>query len=534
MDNFKIIFVGGKYKLVFNGHTYAYSSSLGPGGFTWNCVINQCKAHVKTDKEKVSIIGGDYIHTHEKEKETSKRTTANARTSSSPSSIKKPSSTPGQTPKMSPGESPKTTTPVNNGLNASLQKERDAAIDIIATKQREKDQLEAELIECKNLVKDLQESLKTMEAAWDADRTELEQLRKKHAVSPASSTSESELSQNSLRKIKLSIVGDSHVHNLKHLLQKTFPANFDIECYAKSGACVNDLCTTDVRQHGPEDVVVLVVGTNDVCKTSWSSLETSFSKLIEKFKVCKLVVMLVPTRRNSAEFNTHIHSLNLKISNLLKKKGVTYVNPASVLKNVHYSRDNLHFNKAGKLSICQMFKACIINKKDFSTLTKPNITFTRNERAYNLRQYSKQSISNKHKSKSQALSVQQGSSINIQRPTHNSNIRYSGNVGGRYHANNTQFRGGVRKSKAGQERGRKNNTRFNNRVVYNSGFRGPAYYPLPPPFQSSYHGLGLDFYTPPPPHPTSYDYDYFCPEPYDYQPRSNMTRHKPRNTRRFF
>lgn len=550
MDDFKIIFVGGKFKLVYDGHTYAYSSSIGTTGLLWNCLLKPCTAHVKTNKTKDKITGGNYVHIHEKEAKDSTKYSPSKL--NSPSSGKKNKTTDMTKEQLTPKISPPTmlppanslqSTPVNNDLNKSLLAERDAAIDTIAIKQQEKDKLEAELADCKILITSLQESVRTIEAAWDADKAELEALRKQLA---ASSTPEPGLSQSSRRKIKLSIVGDSHVHNLKPLLQNIF-TNFDIECYAKSGARVDDICSISVRQHGPDDIVILFVGTNDVCKTSWSTLEESFGKLIEKFNGCKLISILLPPRRNATEFNSHIYSLNVKISNLLKKKGLSYVNPALILKNKHFSRDNLHLNKSGKQLVCEMLKSHIVENKQFSILAKSETNHTRSDRVDTVRVNKPQSVNNKKTlaidKNTRAIGSSKQQNFVMPNNSHKSGPmrnRYIGNVVGStgYSRENKHSRGGFKKRKMGQQqhrgrsgRQRHSNPRFQSREVYNSAFHYPGYYPPLPPTPCYYD---YEFLTTP--YHNSYDYDYYYnPEPYGYNQRQkSRSMRRTNNKHNFF
>ncbi|KAI5723716.1 hypothetical protein M8J76_009937 [Diaphorina citri] len=89
MDSFKVSTVGGKLKLVFDGHTYGYSNPIGNSGCHWTCVLKPCSAHVNTNKTKTKIIGGDYVHTHDKDPSKRNSTT---REKNSPSTVKtKPS-----------------------------------------------------------------------------------------------------------------------------------------------------------------------------------------------------------------------------------------------------------------------------------------------------------------------------------------------------------------------------------------------------------------------------------------------------------
>jgi hypothetical protein len=210
---------------------------------------------------------------------------------------------------------------------------------------------------------------------------------------------------------------------------------------------------------------------------------------------------LVPPRRNSDEFNNHIHSLNVKISNLIKNKGMSFVNPASVLRNKHYSRDNLHLNKFGKTSICQMLISHVINGTQFADLTKPNNSHTGSNRANLSKVTSNTKTRANHETNTRAKgstrhqnSTGNTGSANGQRPKSRYS-RYSPNTNSRYTRDEMQGRGGAKwrkrkgKGKGTQHVGRNRDSRLNTRVFYNNTYRGPGYYP-PPPFPDHYdYGL---------------------------------------------
>ncbi|KAI5742475.1 hypothetical protein M8J77_007630 [Diaphorina citri] len=171
----------------------------------------------------------------------------------------------------------------------SLREERDAAITTIMTKEQEKEQLEAEIIalkaelsESETVIQNLRKSRSTMEASWAADKMELETLRKRIntpvVISSSSGSSSSSIQNTSSdAKIKLTVIGDSHVHNLESVLVKVFPATYDIKCYAKSGSGIQDVCSVAVREHGSQDLVIVFAGTNYTCNKLGPSLREFFS-----------------------------------------------------------------------------------------------------------------------------------------------------------------------------------------------------------------------------------------------------------------
>lgn len=536
MDAFRIITVGGKYKLEFDGHTYGYSNPIGNIGCRWSCILKTCSAHVNTNKSKNKITGGDYMHTHDKD--LSKQT----KEKSSPLTLNK-------TPVMS-GKGNSSTTPKQAELGQtsyttptletpaiinpkSLLVERNAAIDTIVTKQREKEELEAELAECKLLISNLQDSLKTMEAAWTIDKAELAKLQKQIAPLVLSSS----------RDVKLTLIGDSHVHNLEPLLHTVFPSTYNIKCYPKSGAGVEDICNLSVREHSAQDIVMLFVGTNDVCKTSWLGIKTSFKKLIDKFKSSRLIVILIPPRRNTTEFNYHIQSLNVKISNFLNEEGVSFINPAIILKNKHYGRDNLHLNKVGKDALCNMIKSYIVDGKLYNILTKSRNCKIGSDRVTTQTTHGK-STSAKTSTSSKTGIKKSTNILNVNstyRHKHASmgvsDRQLQGSKHSRYPGNRKRFSGDNKQNRGvrqwdknrgnGKRAGGNHDARFKSRVVYNNVYRGGRNY-IPPPAHYNYD------YFPPQPYLNNYDYDYYdynCDPYYNYSYQDQDTHNLTRNVR---
>ncbi|KAI5695389.1 hypothetical protein M8J75_015834 [Diaphorina citri] len=250
MSNFNIVLHNGKYRLHFQGFAYCYSNPIGIVGSHWGCIVAACPAHVKINKAKDTIIGGDFTHNHESSDTTttkpssprSPKTTSSFSTPPKTKPISKKSDlqngTPFSTPK-GPSKSSEDAVDSNDILNISYKEQRDAAIDTIMTKENELETFKKELSESKDLIESLKASISAIEAGWEVDRAELKELR-------------SELSKfRSESKIKLTVIGDSHVKFLEDGLSKLFPAYFDIKCLAKSGATMEDfgfrsgLSTTD-------------------------------------------------------------------------------------------------------------------------------------------------------------------------------------------------------------------------------------------------------------------------------------------------
>lgn len=493
MDCFKIITVSGKYKLLFEDHSYRYSHLNGNNGSRWTCNIKNCTAYVNINKQKDKITGGEYVHNHLADY--GKQSTASPKekdsTKNSPLSSRKSQSTTGtpaesNTPKLADIQVSLPPAAVHGGQDKTLDistslspqsvrdtsilEQRNAAISTIMVKEQEREQLEAELAECRSLITSLQESLRTMEAAWEADRTELELLKKR---SPSLVISSDKAKPSNSAKIKLTIVGDSHVHNLESVLSKIFSAKFNVKSYAKSGSSIQDVLSVSIREHNSEDYVIVFAGTNDVCKKSWATIEASLNQIIEKFCACKLIFIIVPPRRNAVVFNNHINALNVKICAFLDKKNVAYVNPSLVLRNNHYNRDGLHFNKEGKRSLCIMLREHIVEKKLFKLSNKP-VGHNRSESGPRINKHNiplskinmHAKVSNRRASNYKSDTHSNPNNINIQAQRSSARPRYT-------HDSHDQYQN-RRGPKVRHSKGKK--TQYNTRVVRNSRF--PDFYPF--------------------------------------------------------
>lgn len=371
MSNFNIVLHNGKYRLHFQGFAYCYSNPIGIVGSHWGCIVAACPAHVKINKTKDTIIGGDFTHNHESSDTTttkpssprSPKTTSSFSTPPKTKPISKKSDlqngTPFSTPK-GPSKSSEDAVDSNDILNISYKEQRDAAIDTIMTKENELETVKKELSESKDLIESLKASISAIEAGWEVDRAELKELR-------------SELSKfRSESKIKLTVIGDSHVKFLEDGLSKLFPAYFDIKCLAKSGATMEDVSSRDSRSHTTHDTVIIFAGTNDVCKTSWKSFVQSLDEIFSKYQTCKLGFILVPPMRGIYETNKHITSLNERIINHSKNKNVFLLNPQLVLKNNNFNKDGLHFNEIGRNEICSMIKSSVLLNQKLDTMVTSN------------------------------------------------------------------------------------------------------------------------------------------------------------------
>uniref|UniRef100_A0A8D8SQG4 Uncharacterized protein n=1 Tax=Cacopsylla melanoneura TaxID=428564 RepID=A0A8D8SQG4_9HEMI len=222
-------------------------------------------------------------------------------------------------------------------------------------------ELREELNHANSLTKQLMTTISTLEAGWEVDKKELDKLQDKpqpevsislrpKAVStvqpPHCQTQQSGPTMRT--SIQVTVIGDSHVRRMENVLTSKLPSHYDVKCYFKPGSKVAELDEISTREHNHQDIIILFSGTNDVSKTSMKAVKESFVKIIDKNKHCCVGVVLVPLKRNTCNFNSHIKDFNAQLIDFFKDKPVYLIDPTKILDTNDYCNDNLHLNKIGK------------------------------------------------------------------------------------------------------------------------------------------------------------------------------------------
>lgn len=104
--------------------------------------------------------------------------------------------------------------------------------------------------------------------------------------------------QPQIKKIKyekIFMYGDSHCIGLQTILENLIPDNCQINVSSNPGMgiakIVDQLDCTDI---GPNDLVCIMAGTNDLFWTDWLDMETSYVELQRKCKNTNLLVIFLP------------------------------------------------------------------------------------------------------------------------------------------------------------------------------------------------------------------------------------------------
>lgn len=164
------------------------------------------------------------------------------------------------------------------------------------------------------------------------------------------------------------ILGDSHVRGLRDIFTGLLPADCNVQASFHPGAGFHEIAATHIQspnfvKTSPNDRVILICGTNDVCSTQWEIVKKALDVLLNKFQTClKTYVVGVPHRYNDKKINYHIDKFNTKIKFYLQSKlsNSAFIDPRKLINNKDYAADGLHLSKAGKIKFCKKLGKRII------------------------------------------------------------------------------------------------------------------------------------------------------------------------------
>uniref|UniRef100_A0A8D8ZYY7 Uncharacterized protein n=1 Tax=Cacopsylla melanoneura TaxID=428564 RepID=A0A8D8ZYY7_9HEMI len=162
---------------------------------------------------------------------------------------------------------------------------------------------------------------------------------------------------------RILIIGDSHCRNLKDLLSKELPSPFHVSVNFKPGGTFHDVAKLCVTSDPPYEHVIVIAGTNDVCRSTWSSVENAVYDISETFRHSKVHLVLTPPRANYTPMNKYINTFNYHLREISKKlNNVQYIETQFLFHFNDYAFDNLHLNRSGKIKLCRTLRHAIVNK----------------------------------------------------------------------------------------------------------------------------------------------------------------------------
>ncbi|KAI5696255.1 hypothetical protein M8J75_010449 [Diaphorina citri] len=153
------------------------------------------------------------------------------------------------------------------------------------------------------------------------------------------------------KNINIFTVGDSHVRDLKTIMESKLPKNLSVDHSFIPGGRFHDISSKCIKKYENCDHLIVMAGTNDIGKTSFKEIKTHIENIIIKFKDSKIHLVLVPDRFDKVTMNLDIKILNDKIKTLVKDyKNITIYHTTSIVDSWDYC-DNIHFGPNGNIEI---------------------------------------------------------------------------------------------------------------------------------------------------------------------------------------
>lgn len=166
--------------------------------------------------------------------------------------------------------------------------------------------------------------------------------------------------------------GDSHCRGLKDILENLVPNNCCINISSYPGKGITFIVDQiDCSNIGPNDLVCVMAGTNDLFWTNWTDMEDSFLKLQQKCANTNLLMIFLPPRYDKKYINKHIIRLNSKIKHCLEKENYNstqFIDPTHFLDSYDYNWDRIHLNFMGKQTLCRKIIMKLFGKIKFNEL----------------------------------------------------------------------------------------------------------------------------------------------------------------------
>ncbi|XP_026682203.1 uncharacterized protein LOC113469008 [Diaphorina citri] len=173
------------------------------------------------------------------------------------------------------------------------------------------------------------------------------------------------------KNINIFTVGDSHVRDLKTIMESKLPKNLSVDHSFIPGGRFHDISSKCIKKYENCDHLIVMAGTNDIGKTSFKEIKTHIENIIIKFKDSKIHLVLVPDRFDKVTMNLDIKILNDKIKTLVKDyKNITIYHTTSIVDSWDYC-DNIHFGPNGKEKLSNA-----ICKEILSTMHHQNLSST--------------------------------------------------------------------------------------------------------------------------------------------------------------
>lgn len=156
-------------------------------------------------------------------------------------------------------------------------------------------------------------------------------------------------SQDKLAHRNMFLIGDSIAASVKFLISNKCPQGVNIVDYTRGGNVFEKADQSFKEEVREEDLAVIILGTNDLFKTSWFKIKSALDSLLIKLEKCKSVyIVQILKRFDVPRINKHITNLNTRVKHFVKTKGNVKIINNKMIKYEHINRDGIHLNNDGK------------------------------------------------------------------------------------------------------------------------------------------------------------------------------------------
>lgn len=283
------------------------------------------------------------------------------------------------------GYKPCSTTPINADNTRALKDQIHGLVQEIINKQLQIDKLQEKSDEDDKIIQNMIQTIRIMEND-KAEYTKLNLSKVKinelpETVNCPSISNDKKINCN---KKTIKILGDSHVRNLKYFVDRELSQKYSTECYFKSGAVYKDIENID-HDKKSSNYVIIIVGTNDVCKSLWHKVENAIFDLSKRYKDSEILIVLTPYRQDQPTLNKYINTFNNNIKSVVRKiDHVKFVETNRLFNLNDYCGDGVHFNRNGKIKLSKKIKSVVEGqyKKQSVQIEKSNNKYYNNNNIY--------------------------------------------------------------------------------------------------------------------------------------------------------
>lgn len=186
----------------------------------------------------------------------------------------------------------------------------------------------------------------------------------------ASSSRKAVVSHAKTNQGNLFLIGDSIAASVKHMISTNCPQGINIVDYTRGGIGFEKADQSFHEEVSEEDMAVIILGTNDLFKTSWNKIKCALDSILKKLQKCQQVYIVQMLKRfDVPKINKHIINLNTRIKHVVKTKdNIKIINTKSI-KYDHINRDGIHLNNDGKNKLTQKIMMIVFGQSQLNTNT---------------------------------------------------------------------------------------------------------------------------------------------------------------------